>query len=194
MKINHQLFENEKYIPDWNIKHLFLGTFNPAGGEYVRYYYGRRKNQTWPVLAKIFEDDRLMHKSEDSDFFNSLKENGIACMDLIKNIEFNETEKECILGRGYSDSKIINNEVKREYLIDEILRVIEANKECVVYSTWGNGSNLIDWVKHMQLISQKVDIVKLVSPSLVARVPKGEKKVEYIERSWEGVISRKSGN
>ena len=188
MKINHQLLENECFIPNWKINFLFLGTFNPDGGEKVRYYYGRKKNQTWPTLAKIFNDKRLLHESNDFDFFSSLKENGIACMDLIKKVECNEIDRGNILGKGYSDSRIINNRIKREYLIDEILEVIKSNKNCVVFSTWGNGSSLRDWVKHVNLLKQEVDIVNLVSPSLVAKVPKGKNKVEYIESSWRSKV------
>ncbi len=39
--ICHQLYSETYYVPNWPIKHLFLGTFNPEGGEKVPYYYGR---------------------------------------------------------------------------------------------------------------------------------------------------------
>ncbi len=189
MKINHQLLENEYFIPNWNINHLFLGTFNPEGGEKVRYYYGRKKNQTWPILAKIFSDNRLLLESSDVEFFTSLKDNGIACLDLIKYVECNEMERDFIIGKGYSDSKIINKKVKREYMIDEIIKIIKANEKCVVYSTWGKGSNLKDWLKQVEKISQEKTIIRLVSPSLIAKVPKGENKVEFIERQWKSKIN-----
>ncbi len=42
-KISHQLANEKFFIPDWPLKHLFLGTFNPSGGETVSYFYGRKK-------------------------------------------------------------------------------------------------------------------------------------------------------
>jgi hypothetical protein len=49
--IYHQLCKEEFYIPNWEIKYLFLGTFNPDGGQKVNYYYGRNSNQTWKILS-----------------------------------------------------------------------------------------------------------------------------------------------
>lgn len=189
-KVNHQLLEKDFFIPNWEVRHLFLGTFNPEGGEKVRYFYGRNKNQTWPNLANIFKDDRMLPNSKDSEFFTSLKFHGIACMDLIKCVEFNELQREFIIGRGYSDSKIINNQVSREYLIDDIINVIKKNNGCMVYSTWGQGSNLKEWRLKVDRITQISNIVQLVSPSLVARVPEGERKKEYIKGDWESKIKK----
>lgn len=65
-KINHQFLNGEFFIPNWEISHLFLGTFNPDGGDKVNYFYGRKKNQTWRLLSEIFEDD---FNPEDFDSF-----------------------------------------------------------------------------------------------------------------------------
>ena len=56
---------------------------------------------------------------------------------------------------------------------------------CKVYSTWGRGSNLKDWVNEIQKISFTA---KLVSPSPVARVPKGESKYIYVLNDWRNKI------
>ncbi|WP_289060370.1 hypothetical protein [uncultured Zobellia sp.] len=56
-KINHQFLNMPFYTPDWEISHLFLGTFNPEGGDNVNYFYGRSKNKTWKLLSEIFNED-----------------------------------------------------------------------------------------------------------------------------------------
>ena len=70
MKIQHQLLNSDLFIPQWNVKHLFLGTFNPQGGDTVSYFYGRSRNQTWPTLSKIFKTEL---NPNNSDFFEKIK-------------------------------------------------------------------------------------------------------------------------
>ena len=55
-EILHQFSDKDFYIPKWKIKHLFIGTFNPKGGEKVKYYYGRETNKTWKILSEIFKE------------------------------------------------------------------------------------------------------------------------------------------
>jgi hypothetical protein len=52
--VNHQLINEPFFVPKWNVKHLFLGTFNPEGGDPVPYFYGRSKNFTWKILNEVF--------------------------------------------------------------------------------------------------------------------------------------------
>jgi len=181
-KIIHQLADKAFFVPTWEINHLFLGTFNPKGGEEVPYYYSRRRNQTWPTLSQIFEVD---FKPNDPYFFELLKSKKIACMDMILSVEFPPERRDSIIGQGYSDPKIINNTVKRQYITDKIIQVIEQNPGCKVYSTWGNGSTLREWLLEINKIPNRI---ALVSPSLVARVPKGVNKVEYILADWRSKI------
>lgn len=183
MKLQHQFFNQSFFIPDWNIKHLFLGTFNPMGGENVPYFYARRRNQTWPILSRIFNEN---FDPYNKDFFNLLKKHELACMDMIASVEFeDETKLEFIVGKGYSDSKIINNKVRRGYATENIQSVINKNPNCKVYSTWGHGSKLKEWLFEINKISNKTP---LVSPSLVAKVPSRVNKSEYIYNDWKSKI------
>lgn len=184
-KVFHQLAQKPFFIPDWKIEHLFLGTFNPEGGEYVPYYYARSRNQTWPTLSKIFNVDL---NPNNPNFFGLLKSNGIACMDMILSVDFTVEYREYVLGRGYSDSKIINNTVKRQYSTNQILMVINKNPRCKVYSTWGNGSSLKEWRTE---IAKVPNIIPLVSPSLVAKVSPGVDKVKNIFEDWKSKIMTK---
>jgi len=49
-------------------------------------------------------------------------------MDLILSIDFKNVDKEYIIGKGYSDSKIINNSVKRVYNTENIQSVNKCSR------------------------------------------------------------------
>ena len=78
--MKHQFYTKDFFIPSWDIKYLFLGTFNPNEGEKVNYFYTRKTNLLWPTLSKIFNDEL---NAEKLGFFEKLKFHKIACMDLI---------------------------------------------------------------------------------------------------------------
>ena len=178
-KINHQFLN---HIPDWEINYLFLGTFNPSTGPTVNYFYGRSKNQTWNILSKIFNVDfDVQNKGL---FFPQLKTCKIACLDIISSVEVPNERIAFVEGKGYKDSAIINNYVKREYNIDNILSIISKNN-CKVFSTWGKGSNNQNWLTE---ISKIPNIITLVSPSMAAYVPKGTIKFQYMLSDWSSKI------
>ena len=177
--MTHQFYNHDFFVPTWDIKYLFLGTFNPSEGEKVNYFYSRKTNLLWPTLSKIFRDEL---NPNNLDFFKKLKTHQIGCMDLIESIEISNTDKSFIIGKGYSDSKIINNSLKRNYNTENIKSVINKNPEVQLYSTWGNGSNLIDWKNEIKKLPP---VTKLVSPSRAARVPKGESKELFILHNWK---------
>lgn len=185
--IQHQFLNEKFFLPYWRIQHLFIGTFNPEGGDSVSYFYGREKNFFWKVLGDIFHAD---FNPNSKDFFQLLERHKIACVDMIQsvkrndNLDFSEVQIREITGKGYSDSKIINGRIAREYNTSEIRRIIDLNN-CNVYSTWGKGSNLKDWKNEISKISFTAN---LVSPSPVARVPKGASKYDYVLEDWKRKI------
>lgn len=181
--INHQFLNQEFFIPNWEISHLFLGTFNPEGGDKVSYFYGRRKNQTWKLLSEIFEDD---FNPEDFDsFLKKLKKHRIACMDFIQYVEVPEENIDSINGKGYSDIKLINNTIKRDHNTASITNVVHQNKNINVYSTWGTGPQIASWRDETKKVK---NIIPLISPSLAARVPLGEEKFKYMLKDWSTKI------
>ena len=177
--VTHQLKGTEFYIPSWEIKHLFIGTFNPAGGDKVNYYYGRERNQTWNLLSQIFNEEL---KPRQHDFFEKIKTLKIACIDMIDTVEvYDQTVYEVKIIKGYMDSAIINNKTKRCYNTNNILNLIQHNPNVYVYSTWGTGANLQEWKCEINKIPK---LINLVSPSLLARVPEGVKKFDYMLQNW----------
>lgn len=178
-RVMHQLATKEYYMPNWPIKHLFLGTFNPEGGDEVNYYYGREKNKFWPILRVLTGLELDLNKPHK--FLNEIQKYGIACIDLIHEIDVPEHKLEYVIGKGFSDSKIINTYVKRAYNTERINQIILANKGIQVFSTWGKGSNLKEWKNE---VAKLPGITPLVSPSMAAKVPKGIKKFEYMVEDW----------
>jgi len=183
-KINHQLIESVYYFPNWEIDFLFLGTFNPTGGEKVNYYYGRSRNQFWNLISEIFCDD-VFNQSDYMNFIKKLKQYKIGCVDMISAVNAPENLISGIIGNGYSDSKIINNSVNREYNTQQIIELINKNKNVQVFSTWGQGSKLKNWRNEIEKINVVKNITNLASPSLVARVPEGLKKYDYMLNDWK---------
>lgn len=188
MIVEHQFLNEAFFCPNWKIKHLFLGTFNPNGGENIGYFYGRSANYTWRVLSEIFQVNfRNLLEHDFEGFIKALQKHQIACMDMIRQVEFDENNINInnIIGNGYKDSKIINNNVIRHYNTENIQQIIINNPDLNVYTTWGNGSPLLNWVNEINLIQNKIN---LVSPSRAARVPKGLSKFNYILNDWNNKI------
>lgn len=178
-KVVHQLAGNDYYVPHWPIKYLFLGTFNPEGGDKVNYYYGREKNQFWPILRELTGLE--LDLNNPLKFLKEIQVYGIGCMDMIHSLNVPETEIQYVTGKGFSDAKIINGSVNRDYNTARINQLIKENKGIQVFSTWGQGSNLKEWRNEVEKIQ---GIIPLVSPSVAARVPKGTKKFEFMVDDW----------
>jgi hypothetical protein len=177
--INHHLFTNQHYIPTWKINYLLVGTFNPTGGEQVNYYYGRKTNMTWKLISAIFGEEI---NPNNSNFIELLKKHKIGCIDLISSVICDEAKIPQIIGNGYSDSKIINKQVRREYNTAIVNQLSKSNPNLKIFTTWGKGSNLKEW----QIEVEKIKISsKLKSPSMAARVPKGANKFEYVLTDWK---------
>lgn len=183
--IDHQLKINENYFPDWKVSHLFIGTFNPAGGDQVNYYYGRQRNRLWEILSNLFNTDFDPNSGE---FIQLLQKYEIACVDMIDSVLVLKEDVSKVIGEGYKDSAIINKRVSRKYNTDAIINLSKLNPDMNIYSTWGKGSTLKEWKNEIVKLG---DVIPLVSPSMVARVPKGTNKFDYMLSSWQNQISPK---
>ncbi len=119
-------------------------------------------------------------------FLYKLKKHKIACMDIIKSASVPEEKISSINGKGYSDSKLINNSIQRDYNTQNILNTISQNKNITIYSTWGSGPKLTNWTDEVGKIK---NITPLVSPSMAARVPLGTEKFKYMLDDWSKKIT-----
>ena len=188
--IKHQLSNKEFYLtPNWKINHLFIGTFNPEGGENVNYFYGRSRNKTWELISEIFKTEL---NPTNLDFFDKIKDLGIACVDMIASIKksdnsmFSTIEDADIFGKGYTDSILFKKKYSLEFNTEQINELISKNSNIKAYSTWGNGPSHKNWKTEISKIKFTNN---LVSPSMAARVPKGEKKIDYMLNDWKSKIS-----
>jgi len=181
-RIHHQL---PNLLPNYPIKILLLGTFNPKCGEPVLVHYGRKRNKTWTILSAILEESFDPNSASIQD---KMKAHGIACVDIIQSVDVPENLAQGICGDGYSDSKLFAKSITKNYIdINELNDFISKNYGICVFSTWGKGSSF------RKEAWERIDNIKqlrpLVSPSLAARVPKGEKKLSYMIRNWTDCIN-----
>ena len=175
--IKHQL---SNQLPNYPIRILLLGTFNPEGGENVIVHYGRKKNQTWPLLSKIFLEK---FNPNDERIHEKMRRFGIACIDMIQSVEVESTKLNDVTGNGYKDTELFRSNVKRNYIdLNSLVKFLEDNPNVCVFSTWGEGSSFNTEFKN--IIKGIPRLQKLVSPSLAARVPLGTDKLKNMEDDW----------
>lgn len=143
-------FENQ-LIPDWEIEHLFIGTFNPSwnfnNAVQADYFYGRIRNNFWCILPIVFEGHNLKH----CDFANKLEyiqTHKIGITDLITEVTNAEIENETDrlnLTIGFSDNVL--NTYHLEFNVKNIKKLILRNIKTIkgVYLTRStlNGINQI---------------------------------------------------
>jgi hypothetical protein len=132
IEIKHHFYNRDFYFPNWDVKFLFIGTFNPSGGESVPYYYGRKRNRFWKLLSEVFGNE-LDPKNES--FFNDIKQHKIGCIDLIDSVTFDERYSELILGKGYKDVELFKSKIVKSYNTNEIIKFISNNNLNKVYFT-----------------------------------------------------------
>lgn len=164
MITNHQFKNNVFYLPNWEVEYLFIGTFNPSGGEKVPYYYGRKKNRFWKLLTEVFEIE--LDPYNDS-FFENLKSLKMGCMDLIDSISYPEEYENRVLGKGYSDKVLFSSNVNKVYNTENILDIISKNKLQKVFFTNSGGSLRKEQKLELEKIMKVCKIIYLCSPSPV---------------------------
>lgn len=175
--ITHQLPNN---LPDYPVKILLLGTFNPECGAPVKIHYGRPRNLTWYLLGRILNEN--FDPTSDS-IHEKTKKHGIACLDIIQSVEVEEGAVQNICGNGYADSKLFANSVQRTYVnIKELNAFIDKKNEGIcVFSTWGKGSSFKK--ETWDFVNEIRSLHPLISPSMATRVAK-----ERIFDSWKSSI------
>lgn len=113
------------YLPKWEVEYLFIGTFNPSGGEKVPYYYGRKRNRFWKLLSEVFKTELDPY---DDSFFENIKSLKVGCVDMIDSVLYSEEYEDRLSGKGYSDSVLFLSTIKKVYNTENILDIISKNK------------------------------------------------------------------
>lgn len=173
MGCKHRFFD--ELIPTWEIKDLFIGTFNPSwnsDSSSALYFYGRKRNNFWDILPNIFGGESLKKSSKDV-FVNYLKEHNIGLTDLVTNVvnadENNSLDKDN-LTKVFSDATL--NKYELEFATDIIKEFILRNKSTLkgVYFTRSTDSGIKtiwkEWLAIEALCNENsIDTCALMTPA-----------------------------
>jgi G:T/U-mismatch repair DNA glycosylase len=162
---NHQFKYSDFYVPEWELEHLFIGTFNPEFGQKVPYYYGRPSNYFWRIITDIFVREI---SPEDNELFSKLRELKIGCIDLVDSLTYNKQEyHNMINGEGYSDNVLFKkkNNIEKSYNTQKIIDLIKINNLDKVYFTNKGHVFIKEQKEEMKLIEKFCTVIYLSSPS-----------------------------
>ena len=136
MGCNHRFMK--ELIPTWEIKYLFIGTFNPVWNnnnvDNGDYFYGRSKNQFWCILPNVFNSPCLIYNNKDEKIKFCISHK-IGVTDIIRSIpnadETNKYHRNLIL-YGYNDNNLESkfNDISTfdiEFNTRAIINLIETN-------------------------------------------------------------------
>ena len=143
-------FENQ-LIPNWEIEHLFIGTFNPSwnlnNAVQADYFYGRIRNNFWCILPIVFGGDNLKYENLEAKL-NYIQANKIGITDLIKqviNADIENPHDVLNLTTRFSDNVLNNYELEfnNEAIKKLILRNLNTIKGVYLTRSTLNGINQI---------------------------------------------------
>lgn len=178
---------------DWEVKTLFIGTFNPGWNECVNnnasWFYGRtQRNEFWHILPYIHEQKSLMDGNRES-WIKFCKKNSIAITDIL--LKLNDADS-----ANNEHRKIICN-LKDDSLenfkvtINDIAAILENHKSirqiCITRQTlplfWENCfQNMIKFIKDNPL--RNIQVLFLRSPSRGARNGVKGEFYKFIANRW----------
>ena len=192
MIINHQFLNTERFIPQWPVKFLFLGTFNPQGGAVLDYYYRRPLNGFWKILKLYFDPYNTFPINTYEGLVTFMKTFGIGCIDIINTVECPDHFAENIVGKGYSDTALFKvNELTRHYNFENIQDFISNQSiKPFVFSTWGQRENPVEFFESKNTFLNycnlnNIQFTPLSSPS--GRMYRG-KNIPLIVENWHDAL------
>jgi hypothetical protein len=172
MNIKHQFIDSDFFLPNWDIDTLVLGTFNPNCGKKTDYFYGRNSNLFWRAIESICDkapsslQDNYSAKNELMVLFK------FGCSDIISSVEFNESVRDKICGKGYSDSILFTLKyVAPVYEFEKIKNYLIQHNILKVINTWGkrkSPKNFLLQINDLELFCQanQIDFIRCCpSPS-----------------------------
>lgn len=133
-------FQEDLY-PEQELKHLFIGTFNPEWnnlkGNNANWFYGRHTNSFWNIMPSVFGHPNMntaKHRQNPNIWKQYCIENGIGLTDIIESI--NDADQELHFNEiiSFLDDKL---EKFQKVQLTDIPRIIRANSKslCGVYLT-----------------------------------------------------------
>lgn len=123
-------YHSNGLFPSWNVKYLFIGTFNPSWnkpGNNADYFYGR-SNYMWLLLPRFTFEESLQESSTEQKI-SFCRRNFIGFTDLIKKIDTvshnNPLHRERIL--SFKDADLLQFGVDLHFNTQDILNYIDNN-------------------------------------------------------------------
>lgn len=187
----------DKLIPDWPVKYLFVGTFNPAwnGGNDAKYFYGRLQNKFWEIMPLALGlQSQIENREKPALLEKFLRAKNIGLTDLILGIcganENDISHRKSIL--SFKDDellrfKIIFNE-KIYDLIDRNVSYLRDGGVFLTRKTMPLGSIGVFWKKIEEFCRNKgVRSARLISPSLRFRTKSIKTKI----KEWKTTIDNR---
>lgn len=190
MRVDHQFLHEDFFFPNWEVNKLFLGTFNPACGQELDYYYRRIANGFWRIL-KHYDPDNVYDFREFDQLKNFMRHHHFGCVDVVGSVEFPDHRHNEICGSGYEDSKLFRVQgFLRDYNFVQIKQFIEEHHVTGVFTTWGARSAPVEFVElkeDLRLFCEARGLmyVPLKSPS--GRLYRGA-SIERINKAWWDIL------
>lgn len=149
--IEHQFINTNFFFPDWKVKTLVLGTFNPNCGEKTDYFYGRCQNNFWRTMEDLYQLDFMWFQNNFQRKQEFMKKHEFGCTDVIKSIWKSDlVEIKEICGAGYSDSILFTaKKCTLSYNFEEIKSFIKKNNVEKLIHTWGKRESPLNFRKHI---------------------------------------------
>ena len=175
MACNHRF--RKDLIPDYSIKNLFIGTFNPEWNKVkdnANWFYGRNNNSFWHIMPLSLDFNDLLNERTNRPLLEEFcKINNIGITDLISQIKDADSNNP---NHGEKIRSVRDNDLEYfdEIIFTDIEQIIRNNKDTLigVYLTRyahtfpRNGQLLQKWNQIIELCNEyKIHTSDLVTPS-----------------------------
>jgi hypothetical protein len=193
MSCEHKFLNDlELAYSDWEIRTLFIGTFNPnwnSCSNESNWFYGRTKrNAFWCILPTIHEGQSLINGNK-QDWINFCKRNRIGITDIITSIS--DANEDNPIHRNYickfKDDKLENFDINITNVPQILDRYVNIKQVCITRQTlsefWEDiFTELFIWKnEHPERV---LDIIHLRSPSRGARKGITGNFCEFVSNRW----------
>lgn len=177
----------------WEVKTLFIGTFNPewnsCGNNYSNWFYGRTgNNEFWCILPKIHENYSLINGNRWS-WIDFCERNKIAITDILTSldnaVEDNLTHQQVIC--GFKDDELSNFENTTTGIIQILMKHPTIKQICITRQDlpefWQQAfKETFDWINDHP--ERNISVKFLRSPSRGARRGVVGNFCEFIANRW----------
>lgn len=179
---------------DWEVKTLFIGTFNPGwascGNNYAPWFYGRTaRNEFWSILPKAHNEPSLISGKRE-DWLKFCKTKGIAVTDIIKslrNADENLREHREIICK-FQDDDFASFDIELTNIPAILEQHPSIQQVCITRQTlgliWNNCfAPTINWINANK--PRKIKLLFLRSPSRGARKGVVGPFAEFVAVRWK---------